>query len=357
MKKLLAGILTLAIVTLAGCIQNADAGNAAGNEGTPLEQAAGWDQITIATLGDTSLTLTELLYFINTDQIATEQQMISQGVYTEENIGEYWLYSEEGGPTMGEMLKAQSLTSALHFASLYKLAEEAGTQVEESVLEEGALAVDNATSALDENPALAAEEFLAQYGVTPTQMKDILRRMDVINQYLYEVSVNASISPEQIEAAYDANPDAYDMVTVRHVLIMSGDTMTEEEQAAAKTKAEDILAQLQGGADIGQLAAEYSEDPGSKDNNGEYTFGKGQMVAAFEDWSFSAAPGDTGIVKSDYGYHVMLMIEKLGFDSARETIREDLANDEANKVIEAAMATAENDWTIDEEAWEDVVVG
>jgi foldase protein PrsA len=352
MKKLLTGILTLAMVILAGCNQNA-----AKNEGTPLEQAAGWDQVTIATLGDASLSLTELLYFINTEQMETEQQMISQGVYTEENIGEYWLYSEEGGPTMGEMLKAQSLTQALHFASLYKLAEEAGTQVEESVLEEGALAVDNATSALHENPELAAEKFLAQYGVTPTQMKDILRRMDVINQYLSDVSVNASITTEQIEAAYDANPDAYDMVTVRHVLIMSDDTMTEEEQAAAKTKAEDILTQLQSGTDIGQLAAEHSEDPGSKDNNGEYTFGRGQMVAEFEDWSFAAAPGDTGIVKTDYGYHVMLMMEKLGFDSARETIRQELAGAEANKVVEAAMATAENDWTIDEKAWEEVVVG
>jgi foldase protein PrsA len=353
MKRLLAGILILAMVMLAGCNQN----TGAKTDGTPLEQAASWDQVTIATLGDASLSLTELLYFINTDQIQTEQQMIGQGVYTEENIAEYWLYSEEGGPTMGEMLKEQSLQQALHFASLYKLAAEAGTQVEESVLEQDRLAVDNATSALNENPELAAEEFLAQYGITPTQMKDLYKRMNMISQYLAEVSANASISAEQIEAAYDANPDAYDMVTVRHVLILSDDTMTAEEQAAAKTKAEDILAQLLGGTDIAELAATYSEDPGSKDNSGEYTFSRGQMVAEFEDWSFAATPGDTGIVKTDYGYHVMLMMEKLGFDSAQETIRQELARDEANKIVEAAMATAENDWTIDEKALEDVVVG
>ena len=56
------------------------------------------------------------------------------------------------------------------------------------------------------------------------------------------------------------------------------------------------------------LAAENSADTGSASNGGLYEeVYPGQMVDAFDAWCFDAArqPGDTGIVKTEYGYHVM----------------------------------------------------
>jgi peptidyl-prolyl cis-trans isomerase D len=55
---------------------------------------------------------------------------------------------------------------------------------------------------------------------------------------------------------------------------------------------------------------EYSEDPGSVANNGEYKwFPEGQMVPTFNDFSFEGAIGEMKVVETSYGFHV---VEVLG---------------------------------------------
>lgn len=104
----------------------------------------------------------------------------------------------------------------------------------------------------------------------------------------------------------------YDTVNVRHILL-TADTYGSED--AAKAKAEELLAQWQAGeataVSFGDLADQYSEDGAE---NGLYeNVMKGDMVEAFDAWIYddSRKAGDTGIVKTDYGYHVMYM-EGLG---------------------------------------------
>lgn len=60
---------------------------------------------------------------------------------------------------------------------------------------------------------------------------------------------------------------------------------------------------------------------GSKDSGGEYTFGKGQMVKEFEDWAFSAKEGDIGIVKSDFGFHIMKFIRDAALEDQKDEMR------------------------------------
>ena len=96
---------------------------------------------------------------------------------------------------------------------------------------------------------------------------------------------------------------------VRHILITES---TEGSDAAAKKKAESILKEWEDGAHdeefFGDLASKYSEDPGSKTKGGLYSgVTPGQMVAEFNDWLFNSKRkiGDSGIVKTTYGYHIM----------------------------------------------------
>lgn len=61
------------------------------------------------------------------------------------------------------------------------------------------------------------------------------------------------------------------------------------------------------------IATENSEDGGSASNGGLYeNVAKGQMVPAFDAWIFDPArkPGDTGLVKTNYGWHVMYYVDK-----------------------------------------------
>lgn len=102
--------------------------------------------------------------------------------------------------------------------------------------------------------------------------------------------------------------------SVRHILVSITDTVKD---ADAKKKADDILAEYnkgtKNGVEFGKLATKYTDDTGSAATGGLYeNFPKGKMVKEFEDWSFDAARqnGDTAIVKTSYGYHVMFFESK-----------------------------------------------
>ena len=97
---------------------------------------------------------------------------------------------------------------------------------------------------------------------------------------------------------------------VRHILIQC-DPKDETALAEAKTKANEILAEYEAGEKtaeaFGALAAKYSAD-GNAAQGGLYeNVGRGEMVEPFENWLFDETrkDGDTGIVETDYGVHVM----------------------------------------------------
>lgn len=120
--------------------------------------------------------------------------------------------------------------------------------------------------------------------------------------------------------------------TVRHILVMpeskdsdSSDTdqteYTKEEWAEAEKKANSILEKYNKGDkteySFALLAEENSADTASTSASSSEMFGGlyegvalGEMVASFEEWSTdkSRKYGDTGVVKSDYGYHIMYFI-------------------------------------------------
>lgn len=120
-----------------------------------------------------------------------------------------------------------------------------------------------------------------------------------------------------------ANDNTFPLANVRHILVSfeggttddSGvTTYSDEEKAAAKTAAEDLLAQWEAGDatedSFAALANEHSDD-GDGTTGGLYeNVYPGQMVTNFNDWCFESSrkAGDTGIVETEYGYHVMYYV-------------------------------------------------
>ncbi|MDE5604311.1 MAG: peptidylprolyl isomerase [Eubacterium sp.] len=109
-------------------------------------------------------------------------------------------------------------------------------------------------------------------------------------------------------------------VNIRHILVSPKDDPSKateasaKDWAAAKEKAEKILAEFNNGkktADaFAKLAEKNSADPGSKENGGLYSdVEPGKMVATFNNWCFADGrkAGDTGIVQSQSGYHIMYL--------------------------------------------------
>lgn len=163
--------------------------------------------------------------------------------------------------------------------------------------------------------------------------------VESFEQYLYDsyyvsaysdsIYTGFSFDDDQIEEYYDDHAEelqSYGIeksdlpdVNVRHILIEpekdEDGSISDDAWTAAEEKAQQILDEWQAGdADeesFGELANTYSTDGGSNTNGGLYEdVYPGQMVTEFNDWCFDASrkPGDTGIVKTSFGYHVMYFV-------------------------------------------------
>jgi peptidyl-prolyl cis-trans isomerase D len=119
---------------------------------------------------------------------------------------------------------------------------------------------------------------------------------------------------QEIKAYFAAHQSEYatpEQARSRHILIKVDANADPKADAAAKAKAEGILKQIQGGANFAALAKQYSDDPGSKDSGGELPFAQhGTMVPEFDKAIFSQKIGDTQIVKSQFGYHIVQVEER-----------------------------------------------
>lgn len=142
----------------------------------------------------------------------------------------------------------------------------------------------------------------------------------------FENVVGDAVSGYYVVMFQDSTDNTAALKNVRHILIApahnhedgeaheDGETYSAEELSAAKATAEEILAQWQAGdateESFAALANEKSAD-GDGTTGGLYeNVFPGQMVQNFNDWCFDSArkSGDTGIVESNYGYHIMYFV-------------------------------------------------
>ena len=127
-----------------------------------------------------------------------------------------------------------------------------------------------------------------------------------------------------------SNNNEFALANVRHILVKpeggsydsttGATTYSDEEKAAAKQAAEELYAQWKAGEatedSFAALANEFTHDGNDADGNGIPDGGLytdvyvGQMVPEFEEWCFDASRqiGDTGLVKTTYGWHVMFFV-------------------------------------------------
>ncbi len=243
------------------------------------------------------------------------------------------------GKTVADKLKEDTLNKTLEFKIEYMKAKEAGTVADKQTLSSMYSEVENYVQSQGGGQA-GNEKFKAETGVGSSQFKAFYREFMIINKYAEEYKKNAKFSDEELQKHYTKNEAKLKKVTVRHILLLTQDMNTgaplsKDKQQKAKEKADSLLKRIKAGEDIKTLATEFSEDPGVKENFGEYTFAKtGQMVPEFEDWAFKAKVGDVAIVKSQFGYHVM-KLEKFGsMADVKEDVRMSLASEKLEGLVD-----------------------
>jgi peptidyl-prolyl cis-trans isomerase C len=160
---------------------------------------------------------------------------------------------------------------------------------------------------------------LKSIGTTQEELRAKMIR-EATAQAALERELKVNPTDEDVKKFYDDNPAKFEqpeMVRASHILVSTRDPetnkdLTDEQKAAKRKLAEDLLKRARGGEDFAKLAKQYSDDPGSKDKGGEYEFPRGQMVPEFEAAAFSLKTNEVSdIVTTQYGYHIIKLSEKI----------------------------------------------
>jgi peptidyl-prolyl cis-trans isomerase D len=116
-----------------------------------------------------------------------------------------------------------------------------------------------------------------------------------------------------------------DSVKCRHILIATKNQQTGEptlSDSLAKARIDSIETAIKGGADFNTMVLKYSDDQGSKDKKGEYDFSAAQLAGPnslakeFGETIFYGATGDKKIVKTEFGYHYIEVLNQKNFETA-----------------------------------------
>jgi peptidyl-prolyl cis-trans isomerase C len=163
------------------------------------------------------------------------------------------------------------------------------------------------------------ERQLKSVGMTVAALRTNITE-EAIADAVLERELKVTVTDEEVKKFYDENPARFEqpeMVRASHILLstrdpITGQPLSDEEKAAKRKQAEALLKRARSGEDFAKLAKEYSEDPGSKDNGGEYTFPRGVMDPAFEAAAFSLNTNQiSDIVTTQFGYHIIKLHEKI----------------------------------------------
>ncbi len=149
---------------------------------------------------------------------------------------------------------------------------------------------------------------------------------------------------QEIQQYFRAHQSEYstpEQSRARHILIKVNQGADAKTDAAAKAKAEGLLKQIQGGSNFADLAKKNSDDPGSKDTGGELGFAqRGHMVPEFDNAIFTQKVGDSKIVKTQYGYHIVQVEERQAAHS--QQLSDVLPTIQATLIRQKSAASQEN---------------
>jgi len=228
---------------------------------------------------------------------------------------QYLQYTQEGAP--GAELRCELLDQMVAQKMLVLQAEEDSVIISEEEVDAELNQRFNYFIGL-----LGSEQKLEEfYGKPIVQLKEEFRQ-DIADQLLARrmqslVTGDVRISPAEVRAFFkEIPPDSLPFfdaeVQMAHIVLIP--EPNQEQRAFAREKAEELLARIRKGEKLSFLAGIYSDDPGSKEQEGDLgCLGRGTLVPAFEAAAFRLKNGEVSeVVETEFGYHIIEMVERKG---------------------------------------------
>ena len=159
-------------------------------------------------------------------------------------------------------------------------------------------------TAAAEDPTLAAVDLEKFTQAAREQMTVFKLRQQVIQP-------DTSFTDEEVLQRWASEGPGAE-IRARHILLRIPAEATPAQRDSVRQLAESLRAQAAGGADFAALASQYSQDPGSAERGGDLGFfGRGRMVAPFEEAAFGLKEGEVSqVVESPFGYHIIRVEER-----------------------------------------------
>lgn len=321
MKKIMRRALgaTLALVMSVGLLSGC------GSQVDPVQEAFGekYNKDTVMmTVNGSNVTAEDLFFWMsqNADFVAS--------YFTQMGTEIDWTSTMGGTTPVGETVKEKSKETAILYSIVAAKAKENGytmTAEDKADYEEDLasakeqLGGDKEYETWLKTMLITDEgmERLSSVGILYTHMAD----------GMFREGGEQAPTPEDL-AQYAKDKD---LLYAKHILLMTkdpttGEALSEEDAAAKKAKAEDILAQLQAITDPEELAAKFdelmkenSEDTGLEANPDGYVFTAGEMVEEFENATRALEFGQVSdIVETSYGYHIILRLDPTESEKVKE---------------------------------------
>ncbi len=249
--------------------------------------------------------------------IDLEKSFKEQACTFEEGVEQSWF----------DYFLSNTKTYAEQFLVLNEVAKANGQTLSEEDKAEIDSSINELKQYVEEND-FALQDYLDMTygnGVTEDVIREVLNITYLASAYYEKVYEGYTFTEDEYKAYEEENfkdEENYNYVNVRHILVE-----TEDE---AKSLLDEILKSENIEQAFIKTAGEKTLDGGSKTTGGLYTdVYKGQMVTNFNDWCFdeSRKPGDTGIVSSDYGYHIMYYVSLSDKNYFRETADYEMRNE------------------------------
>ena len=227
----------------------------------------------------------------------------------------YYYYYGYTVDMMADALLEDAVTMALYRTVLRQKAAELGCLPTDAQVQE-------AKDMLLSDGQEYYDSLKAAYGLSDESM-------DYISTYSYYYENLLDTIPTPTDEKLKEYMDDQGLFYVKHILLKTTDDqnqpLSDDEIAEKKALADDLLAQLQAAEDMpakfDELMKAHSEDPGVATNPDGYVFGSSDsLVGGFREAALELEEGQlSGIVETDYGYHIML---RLAFtDEMKETYR------------------------------------
>jgi peptidyl-prolyl cis-trans isomerase SurA len=169
---------------------------------------------------------------------------------------------------------------------------------------------------------IGSEEKLEEYYKKPIQdIKDSFResiKEQLLSQRMQQqATADLKVTPQEVREFYKKIPkDSLPIINTQFEIeqIIVKPQIKETEILRVKDELREFKKRINEGANFATLAVLYSDDPGSAPRGGELGFvARGDLVPEFSAVAFNLKPGEVSkIVKTDYGYHIIQLIEIKG---------------------------------------------